>query len=550
MKQHLTMRLCQSVAFMGMLATNSAAARAPNANEYWISPTPSSNGVGTITNPWDGSDQHRFDDHINHHLPPNSTLHILPGTYQTKGVALPSGAQVLGSGIDVTILRLMADAADDSAVIESRVVPVYDVSNIVVSDLTCVCPDSPSKVHHGVILHGTQHTIRRVKLTNQAMHSTYTNRESMGLFVSNSTLRSSIGNIIEECEVSQFQGGFPGRQAFINGIGFGNAVTNVPRPIGVIRHNRVIGTRPLANASVNAIWLASNSLIEGNYVEGVACASHNEGAITNVLFINNTLKDCALGIDLVGSRYQGLTFAYNQIVAKNRAIGSFHLEPTGAHNIAICGNKIELQPQASAIYCISATNVTGLIVANNTVDSRMSDIRLGNCVDVHLDGNYDFYGNYLWGAHAPAHKWAASMPIKAAPGSSGVKFGRAPDPQLLDAALVTHSACGLLWGVVPHGLGFSNIVSTIDLEGDANTPPTTVYAQLALCRGMNILEAPRLSALVKPGQITSITFTNLTGWSDDTAGRQIRVGLFDHEYGSRGPDHNVWIVGWTAHSVE
>jgi len=468
----------------------------------------------------------------------------MPGTYQTHGLTFCSGVKVLGSGIDVTILQFPYQTPNGSTMIESAYVGGYPQTNIVVSDLTCDLGYSPGYIYNGVILDGTQHTIRRVKLINQMRQSTF-NSESWGLFIFNYKLPKSIGNIIEECEVSQFQDGSSSVNGISDGIGFCSGAANAGQPTGVILNNRVIAGS-LTNCLVNAIFLANDSLIKGNYVEGAAFGSYCEGSISNVLYVNNTFKNCSLPIYTVNSGYAHLTFAYNQMVLSSNAWGAFDLG--SGTNIAICGNKIELPVGGSALYCINGQNVTGLIVANNTVDSSLANT-INNCVNVQFVNNYDLYGNYLWGS-APAHKWTAALPIKAAPEVSGLTVGSSPNPVMYDAARVTPSACGILYGVAPHGVGFSNITSTIDLEGDAGIPPTTVFAQLSTWSGNNWVSAPRQNAVVMPGQITSITFSNVTGWVNDTAGRQVRVGLFDQNYQNLGPTNNVWLVGWTVNSVE
>src|SRR5438445_3858059 len=76
-------------------------------NEYWVSPSTNTANLGTLSNPYDGSTELKFDA-VMANLPANSTMHILAGTYQTAGNrawAVKSGQQFLGSGIDITIIH-------------------------------------------------------------------------------------------------------------------------------------------------------------------------------------------------------------------------------------------------------------------------------------------------------------------------------------------------------------------------------------------------------------------------------------------------------------
>src|SRR5436190_3923279 len=80
-------------------------------NEFWICNTTNTANLGTLSDPYDGSTQTKFDS-IMANLPTGCTVHLLGGTYRTHGDALGNGGyllrgqKVLGSGIDVTILQL------------------------------------------------------------------------------------------------------------------------------------------------------------------------------------------------------------------------------------------------------------------------------------------------------------------------------------------------------------------------------------------------------------------------------------------------------------
>jgi hypothetical protein len=110
-----------------LLLSNCARASAMQyTNEFWISTNATGNfyftpsgtvtaNVGTIDNPYDGSSQANFDTNMNS-FPPNTTIHIMAGTYSTygndfasnglTGFHVKSGQKILGSGVDVTTLVL------------------------------------------------------------------------------------------------------------------------------------------------------------------------------------------------------------------------------------------------------------------------------------------------------------------------------------------------------------------------------------------------------------------------------------------------------------
>jgi len=174
-----------------------ATATTQNANEFWISTNTATADLGTITDPYDGSTEAKFDSRMAN-LPPNSTMHIMAGTYQTYGdevYYLKSGQKILGSGIDVTIFQLVSGTASGTvgtAVLDSQAA----CNNIEISDLTCDCNyTSGSDTYHGIALDGTQNAIRRVKVVHQAYFGG--NTESFGIVLENYHLPD---NTFKNCE--------------------------------------------------------------------------------------------------------------------------------------------------------------------------------------------------------------------------------------------------------------------------------------------------------------------------------------------------------------
>src|SRR5882672_5272931 len=117
------------------LTLSTATAATQFTNEFWISTSTNTANLGTLSDPYDGSTQAKFDAHMSTN-PPYSTIHILAGNYQTLGSSggfvLKAGQKVLGSGSGVTTLQLSSSATNGSYIFGSG----SSQTNIEVSDLT------------------------------------------------------------------------------------------------------------------------------------------------------------------------------------------------------------------------------------------------------------------------------------------------------------------------------------------------------------------------------------------------------------------------------
>ena len=173
-----------------------------------------------------------------------------------------------------------------------------------------------------------------LKSINQAKYGG--NSEAWGIVLSSYDLPDSEGNIIEECEVSQFvRGG-----GSISAISMGGCS-------GIIRNNCVILPQDNPGCAFD-ITSAHDVLIEDNYADGgdVACYS-DSGGCTNILVAHNTFRNCGCAVSLHNSSWQNLTFAFNNIVFTNgdklNPNGAFDFscptDPSGTfNNIIILGN--------------------------------------------------------------------------------------------------------------------------------------------------------------------------------------------------------------------
>ena len=132
--------------------------------EYWISPSTNGQHLGTLQDPFDGSTTANFDSTIQS-LPAGSSIHVLPGTYDTLGNyawTLKSGQKLLGSGMGVTILRAAQGTNHGGLIVVSSSQYVAN-TNIEVSDLTVDCnyPTNLQSSTYGCIIGGTHCAIRR-----------------------------------------------------------------------------------------------------------------------------------------------------------------------------------------------------------------------------------------------------------------------------------------------------------------------------------------------------------------------------------------------------
>jgi hypothetical protein len=379
-------------------------------NEVWVSPIAQTNGGnGTLDYPYDGSTQAKFDALMNN-LPANTTIHLLAGTYQTYGVdswSVKSGQKISGSGMDVTILQLVPTSLDNQPVVISSHV---NTTNVEVSDLTVdgnAGAISGKNKLNGVYLCGTRHAIRRVKAINLSAEGA--GYEAFGIVISatadgEATVNSD-GNIIEECEVSQFQAS--GSSRAISAISF-----NGLGPIsGIIRNNRVfLNGNPTNNAeqAINGAW-SHDVLIEGNYIDGAFNGYYGDtGGCTNIIIAHNTFRNCYSAVSLSNSKRKNITIAFNNITLPPTGPVAFNLwngsDPTVAiTNVLIMGNTIDNSGQSgSTSYLIAAADITGLVIANNTVDPIIAANQAAqgtntfiNNANVSMYNNYDLYGNFL-----------------------------------------------------------------------------------------------------------------------------------------------------------
>jgi hypothetical protein len=386
------------IAISALSLALTAAAETEFDNEFWISTSTNTSNLGTLDNPFDGSTATKFDT-VMSNLPTNCTIHILAGTYMTDGghgFILKSGQKVLGSGRDVTILRLIPTASNGDVVLNDSCFaglgPIN--ANIEISDLTCDCNyQGGTLTYYGVALGGTNDLVERVKVINVPCipGSGYTDGFSIIIF-------GGYGNVVENCDVSQPAGGF------VDGIAFDST--------GVVRDNRIVLTQ---GSGFGISASGDGTLIQGNRVDDAPSGFYTDtGDITNVIIAENIFENVRSGVDFGGGGgyiRQNITINDNTIMLTTNNVGSgsgvygISFSPYDT-NVTIIGNTVGWHdiPAPSEIGFGYFLNVNqgeeGFVVANNRVDSSLWNGDYGTNGITPWNGyvaynNYDFQGNLL-----------------------------------------------------------------------------------------------------------------------------------------------------------
>lgn len=243
-------------------------------------------GTGLEHDPFDASTTARFDNLLRS-LPANTTVHLGPGTFKTQGRGesvvdasrywrIRSGWQIIGSGIGVTIVRLVEADIDDSNYSVIHNYPSLDgyVNDVVVRDLTLDCNltgQATSDVCvHGISLNGNRNKISRVRCINWGTTST-TSREPVVIGGAKATPTAGFGDltdfIIEECIVDQPSSATQAHDCTLIGCG-GNS--NSPA-------SKAISSMVWAASVVTVTTSANHNLVNGQwvYITGASPGGYN-----------------------------------------------------------------------------------------------------------------------------------------------------------------------------------------------------------------------------------------------------------------------------------
>jgi hypothetical protein len=362
--------------------------------EFWISTSTNTSNLGTLDNPFDGSTESNFDQTMGG-LPPNCTIHLLAGTYETYGCCqwrLKDGQKLLGSGIDVTVLQLIPTNGypiDD--VLGDASVASFADTNIQISDLTCDCNyQSGDYKLGGIGLGGTNHLVERVKVVRFGGPG----GEAVGI-----NIGGGYGNIIENCEVSGYVGG---TQATAIGL-IGS---------GVVRNNRVLYPAVTNGGVLFAFGaIGRDILVEGNYVDGANVGFYNDTDYsTNIIITDNSFENVFSGVAWYdnGNVRRNVTVSYNTIMLSTNGPNGFGGYPKyaifigdAATNFNVIGNIVgwDGEPQPAELgydYSLTTDGAQGLLVADNRFDARMEGYLRENPDNGYVaHDNYDFAGNLL-----------------------------------------------------------------------------------------------------------------------------------------------------------
>ena len=370
------------------------------AAEVWIRPDGTNNtGDGSAANPYVRTNAASFDA-LMLTIPTNSIIHLMAGTFRTDGSicsagwpSLKSGQKLVGAGIDVTTIKLSDGVPGDSR----SVISSCPGSDIEVADLTLDCNSPGTGTYFGVSLNGTRCAVRRVKVI-RASHQVGISSEAYGIVILGTPTARSDGNVIEDCEVSQFIG-----SGLISGISM--SAYDDHYVSGVIRNNRVFLPPPANGLAINHCN-SRNLLIHGNYVDGAATGVYGDcGSYTNVTISHNLFRNIHVaGVNIINSKTNdSIAVLYNRVELGNAfgpgAAGVHFVAPAGFRykNISVIGNSMRREPWMSpgaSLQSITLIGVDGAIVQNNIAEASMVSLNSGNTA-VHGFSNRDFSGNLL-----------------------------------------------------------------------------------------------------------------------------------------------------------
>jgi hypothetical protein len=376
------------------IALPNAAKATGGTNEIWISAlsnayyiqTSNYFGNGALTNPYYGD----FD-YIVNQQPTNSTIHLLPGVFETKGnqgfpddLYLISNQKVIGAGIDVTVVQRSTSYTGYPGDRQCEVVDSLD-DGVEISDLTidAAANGTEAKAKSGLVFTGNKSAIRRVKIINCSGNS----GNSQECFPIAIGALGTIGNIVSECEVSSVLG------SACSAISFEGQVS--------VTGNRVLfsGSEPY-NAYNSSGTVGCE--FRGNYCDGGGSPASgfytDTFGETNLVISENCFRNVQQGITVVkqpnyGWLLDGISIIHNTIEMSTNlsslggtAIDINNQDTTGNEldrNIFISGNTIRyynegsLTSGAGPVYVLqliadAITNLVNVRVVHNTFDRSFS----------------------------------------------------------------------------------------------------------------------------------------------------------------------------------
>jgi hypothetical protein len=367
-------------------------------NEFWVATNGNLSATGTIGDPYDGSTQPKFDAVMNA-MPTNCTIHLLGGTYLTKGAWdsfwIKTGQKILGSGMDITTVKLTNSSGHG---VMGSIDP--NAVGIEVCDLTIDANGQSNGTNltwGGISIGGSHAALRRVKVKNLC-HGTEGYSEVFGIIVAGTDNVSAEGFVIEDCVVMPPISGsvcssiaiFAGTNAYVSGR---------------LSGNRVYGTNTTSMQAFN-LCNSLNTLLIGNHVVDVGAGVYSDsGGNTNLTLANNDFKNVTTGVLLggLGKVHKNLNFTGNvfeMAYLTNQWVYALGFSSDALFtNISITGNT--LKPYAAAgpsMRAVDARSATGVVIADNRIHSGC-DFYLTGSSNVNLHDNVDLFGNFITNAN-------------------------------------------------------------------------------------------------------------------------------------------------------
>ena len=392
--------------------------------EIWIGiRTDQVSGTGTLADPYDGSTQAKFDAVLrqlgaSQPTTPvtNVVIHILPGTYDTKGnydyvCGATDGTdgwhcfnnwKVRGAGMDVTVLRLVAVVRNPvNSVTNNTVIASEEpgTKGVEISDLTVDCSGASfpaAQAVAGINLLGSNHAIRRVKVRHAKGTAGSGAGEVNSIGITTYCGLPSVGNVIEDCVVEDWAGS--------TGEGCGSIGVNAPGDTAVIsaivQRNRVVGM-PHGYSGMGL----NGAIFEDNIAQDCCYGFNCDSGLTNsavVLrgnrFINNS------GYGIVACLGDGWIVEQNEFVTPANA-QSIYLYNTSERAITRCtirNNVFRHYATDAQTYgiCVDArgyaTATSGLVIHGNRMEAAFVNSVTAAMTDVCYD-NTEFDGTAVNG---------------------------------------------------------------------------------------------------------------------------------------------------------
>jgi hypothetical protein len=369
------------------------------ANEFWVTPdnyVPAmSQGqsydprlswpVGTVNNPYNGSDANRFDSVMNS-LPTNCLAHLLAGKYQTAGGWMPrAGQRILGAGMYQTTIQFpdyLVKSWSGLGGTRHMVQPSapYGIGGTTLEDFTLDANYQKGAIVTlcGAQILGPNCTMRHVRLINCGSYTTnITNyAECFGLTIgSRNSYENSGGDEFDGCVVSDYT------QNFNNNMS--------PICFSDLAHGRVIncdlnnnlydGTNSMLGIGI----AADNTLVMGNTTRWNRDALHFDTGTswTNAQIIGNNFLFCAWAQDFHNATFSGINYIGNTVILTNFAPKNPWCAFINMQNDAVIsgihssGNRISIAPctKPCPAYFAVMQNVSGFQSDGDFIDAGCSN---------------------------------------------------------------------------------------------------------------------------------------------------------------------------------